>query len=397
MIAGRNIVCIASSWFDHPTSKQHVMRLLAEHNQVLWINFHASRSPQLTAADARTALRRIGQIFRGSVQVEARIQARSPLVLPFPKSRAARALNLRSLRRTIDLFLAQRPYEPAQLWLFTPDLPELITAHPWERTVYYCVDHFAGFDGYDAGLISELEVQTLRDCDVALATSPPLVAACQRHSANTHYVPHGVDFGHFAAAPLLPADEIAPELRTLSPPVIGYFGLIAEYVDLELLAAAARARPRWSFVLIGDLTCDAGPLRGLSNIHLLGPRAYADLPSYCRGFDVGIIPFRSRALTRAVNPIKLREYLAAGLPVVSAPMDAIAPYAEGVHVAETCDEFLAACEAAMARSAEHGPRHYQALVESESWTARVADICKHVMGSYTAGNGTSAAIAAAAT
>jgi len=380
MIEGRNIVCVASSWFDHPTSKQHVMRLLAQRNEVLWINFHASRTPRFTAADARAALRRLGQIFRGGVQVERQIQACSPFVLPFPKSAVARNLNLRSLRRTIAAFLRRRPESAAQLWLFTPDVPELIGAAAWERVVYYCVDHFAGFEGYDPALIGELEGRTLREAHTVLASSPPLWESCRRQNTNTHHVPHGVDYAHFAATPELPASAIPEELRGLPRPVIGYFGLIADYVDLDLIAGAAVARPDWSFVLIGDRTCDVSVLRGLANVHLLGPRPYAALPQYCRGFDVGIIPFRRGALTKAVNPIKLREYLAAGLPVVSAPMPALAPYAAGVHTADTLPEFLAGCAAALARSAETGPRPYQSLVQGESWEARVERIGEIVAG-----------------
>jgi glycosyltransferase involved in cell wall biosynthesis len=188
-----------------------------------------------------------------------------------------------------------------------------------------------------------------------------------------------VDFEHFASAAGIPAQQIPEDVRDLPRPVLGYFGLISEYVDLELIAAVARRRPEWSFVFVGSARCDARALDGLDNVHLLGGKPYEELPRYCRAFDVGLIPFRMNQLTRAVNPIKLREYLAAGLPVVSTPLPEVLCYNPAVQTAETPDRFVYACAQALTMTGNGDAAARRAMVRDESWRARVEQLSRIVM------------------
>jgi len=378
VIAGRNIVCVASNWFEHPTSKHHVMRILAERSHVLWVNYHASRRPALTGSDSRLIVQRLRAACRGRRRVAPAIDVLSPLLLPLPACRLARRFNAGMMTRQLRAALRALPRRPMQLWLFTPDVPELIGRLRAERVIYYCVDDFAAFRGFDGALVSRLERQTLAGADVVIATSRPLYERLARLHANTHFVPHGVDFEHFAAAATAPPEHVPEELRRLPRPVLGYLGLIADYVDLELLAAVARQRPDWSIVLVGAVRCSTAALATLPNVHLLGGRPYEKLPRYCRGFDVGLIPFRMNRLTYSANPIKLREYLAAGLPVVSTSLPEVLPYRPAVHSGATADEFIAACLSALARRTPRDAAARQALVRDESWRVRVAQLARIV-------------------
>ena len=380
MIRERNIVCVASNWFEHPTSKHHVMRLLSEQNHILWVNYHASRRPKLNRSDSRMIVRRLREACAGARRVRPAIDVLSPLLLPLPESPTARRLNTRLLIRQIRGALRQLPTRPTQLWLFTPDAPELIEPLAAEKVVYYCADDFAAFAGYNIELVTELEQRTIAACDVVIATSETLYRQCRQQHANTHLMPHGVDFEHFASAADVPIDRLPDDLCDIPKPIFGYFGLISDYVDLDLIAAVARRRPKWSFVLIGSARCDTSVLDGLGNVHLLGGRPYEDLPGYCRAFDVGLIPFRMSRLTRAVNPIKLREYLAAGLPVVSSPMPEVLRYAPAVRTAETPDQLIAACVTALAASRDGNAAGRSALVQQESWQARVEQLSQIIMG-----------------
>ncbi|MFH1746378.1 MAG: glycosyltransferase [Planctomycetota bacterium] len=380
MIRNRNIICIASSWFDHPTSKHHVMRLLSQHNDVIWVNYHASRRPTVSTCDARAIVQRLRRAWGRTQWVLPRLEVLSPLLLPLPEARLVREFNTRILLGQLKQALHQRPRRPLQLWLFTPDAPELIEHLPTERVVYYCVDDFAAFQGFNRALIEDLEKRTVAASDIVIATSPELFATRRQEHPNTHLLPHGVDFEHFAAA-LDPATRVPEELNKIPRPILGYLGLISDYVDLDLLAAAARRKPEWSFVLIGDQRCSCKVLHGLRNVYLLGGKPYKTLPAYCRGFDVGLIPFRLNRLTRAVNPIKLREYLAAGLPVVSTPLSSVMPYVPAVRPAATVDEFLAACADALADE-PGAPPERQELVRGESWQCRVMELSDLVMSTY---------------
>ena len=380
MIHDRNIVCVASSWFDHPTSKHHVMRILSERNNVVWVNFHASRRPTFSKTDASAIVRRLRRAWSGPQRVLPGLDVLSPVLVPLPESRLVRSVNVRLLVGQIQKALSRLPNRPTQLWLFTPDIPELTERMSFERVVYYCVDDFAAFSGFNTELIEGLETRTIAASDAVITTSVELYEGRRQQHANTHLMPHGVDFEHFAAAMDMPAAGVPEDIQRIPRPILGYLGLLSDYLDMGLLAQAARRRPDWSFVLIGDSTCPVERPAGVRNIHLLGGRRYEDLPAYCARFDVGLIPFRMNRLVRAVNPIKLREYLAAGLPVVSSPMEAVMGYVPGVYPAQTLDEFLAACTAALAAGDEASCRARQELVRYESWRCRVERVSRMVMG-----------------
>jgi len=122
---------------------------------------------------------------------------------------------------------------------------------------------------------------------------------------------------------------------------------------------------------------DLAPYRGIPNMHFLGRRPYADLPAYCKAFDVGLIPFKVNRLTEAVNPIKLREYLAAGLPVVSSPMPEVKLYSHLIEVVDTPDEFVRAVDAALASEPDaYASRN--AAMALETWAGKVDLICRHL-------------------
>ena len=170
------------------------------------------------------------------------------------------------------------------------------------------------------------------------------------------------------------------DLAAIPRPRIGFIGLIRSWVDLELIAAVARRRSSWQFVMIGDSTEDLAPCRDLPNVHFLGNRPYGTLPAYCCGLDAAIIPFRLNDLTRAVNPIKLREYLSAGLPVVSTPLPEVQAVGPGVWLAEGPQDFETALERAMAQ----GPARraeFSATMAGETWRAKVEFICRQLEAS----------------
>ena len=170
---------------------------------------------------------------------------------------------------------------------------------------------------------------------------------------------------------------------------MGFFGLIRDWVDLDLLADVARRRPDWHLVLIGDSTIELALYQGLANMHFLGRKPYADLPAYCKEFDAGLVPFKINELTKAVNPIKLREYLAAGLPVVSTPLPEVKACGPWVRIAADAEEFRRGGRGGVAPSVEHSSGNgatddaarsckaaeiRSAAMRDETWPAKVAAI-----------------------
>jgi hypothetical protein len=183
-----------------------------------------------------------------------------------------------------------------------------------------------------------------------------------------------VDLTHFSRA-LDPAVPVPADVAGLPKPIFGFYGLIADWIDLELIRKVADAFPQGSVVLIGKVTTDLEPLKDAPNIHLLGRKPYAELPAYCRAFDVALTPFRLNELAFHVNPLKAREYVAAGLPNICTDLPEL-HFIPGCTVASSHAAFLDACREALK---DPGPRRERSeLMRPESWEAKVDEIRGHI-------------------
>jgi glycosyltransferase involved in cell wall biosynthesis len=197
------------------------------------------------------------------------------------------------------------------------------------------------------------------------------------HNRNTHLISHGVDVDHFRKA-CLAETAIPADCPVVKGPVIGFFGLVADWVDLEVIRYIAEARPEWTVLMVGAIRTDTSALRSLPNVHMLGRRDYDSLPGYCKAFSVAILPFVVNGLTLAANPLKLREYLAAGLPVVATPLPEVRKLGSLVRTALTPEDFLREVDASL-NNEKHGPdRSISQCMDGESWDARVEELSGHI-------------------
>ncbi len=371
MIKNKTILCFASGYDAPPTSKHHVMHLLAENNVVLWVNYHASRTPTASSSDLLYMAKKLKQVAAGLKNPRSNLHVLTPLVVPLPSSDSVKKLNRMLLIKQVRRALRKVGKGPVQFWTFTPDVGYLLGCFNEESVIYYCVDDHSQFTGYDIAQVLAEEQELCRQSDLVVTTSMALQQAKTRFNSNTVMVPHGVDYAHFSRAltdNLAEPDDIA----NIPHPRLGFFGLLRDWVDLDLVADVARSRPEWHFVMVGDATFDLSAYRQLPNIHFLGRKPYEVLPAYCKAFDVGLIPFKMNDLTLAVNPIKLREYLAAGLPVVSTPLPEVALYDRWVEVAGDADAFRAAIERILAQSndGQLADERSQAMAH-ETWESKV--------------------------
>ena len=376
---GQNVVCFAKDWEEDPTSNNHVMRLLSRDNRVLWINSISTRTPKLTASsDLGKIRRKLAAFFRGPKKVTENLWVYTPIVLPFPHSRLATVINRWILKATLALLRRKMGMGEFQLWTFLPNAVQYLGRLGESLVVYYCIDEWSKFTYLDGARMASMERDICGKADIVFATAKSLQQRLVKLNPETHLASHGVDYEMFSKA-LIDSTPIAPEIASLPRPVIGFFGLIHEWVDLGLIATLAERHPEWSLVMIGKTSVDTSSLNKYSNVHFLGRKPYADLPGYCKGFAVGMIPFVVNELTHNVNPIKLREYLSAGVPVVSTALPEVEYYSDWCVVAHSYDEF----EQGIIKALDEDTRRLRALrsepMRSETWEQKVERLGGEVM------------------
>jgi glycosyltransferase involved in cell wall biosynthesis len=308
-------------------------------------------------------------------EVEPNIWVQSPLAIPAWGAPGIRALNRELLRLQVVGAMRRLGFQRVINWIFTTTAGVVAGALGEEMVVYYCVDAFTAFSDAGTRSLIELEDELLARADLVVVSSERLLETKRRKSARAVLLRHGVDHGHFRAA-LDPATEVPAEIACLPRPVLGYFGLMAaDWIDVDLLAHVAGRFATGSIVLIGKVTADLSKLSRLPNVVVLGRRPYASLPAYAKGFDVALLPFPISEVTLSSNPLKAREYLAAGLPVVSTRIPEVEALGR-CRIADDKEGFVRAVEEALR---DPGPRIERSdCMKDESWEARVEELRRHV-------------------
>lgn len=251
-------------------------------------------------------------------------------------------------RQLLDEMLLARGDAELLLWYLTP-MSLAFTDHlKGNVTIFDCMDELSAFRGAPVRLV-DMERELMARADVVFTGGYSLWEVKQRQHDNAHPVPSSVDIAHFAAARDGLADPV--DQADIAHPRMGFFGVIDERFDIELVEKLATLRPDWQIVLIGPVVkIDPATLPQLPNIHYLGGKSYDELPAYLAGWDVALMPFAINESTQFISPTKTPEYLAGGCPVVSTPIhDVIRGYGQSgaVTIADTAGAFVAAIDAAL--------------------------------------------------
>jgi glycosyltransferase involved in cell wall biosynthesis len=376
LLRGRDILCFSHDWTGDPLSKTHIMRLLSRHNRVLWVNSIGYRTPSVTSkADMSRAVKKLLSMAVPIREPEPNIYVLNPLAVPF-YGKVGKSINGQLLRLQILRAMRKLGFKDPINWVFNPAAGVLARKLGESCLIYYCVDEYTAFAGVPSRALADTERNLLRTADLVIVSADQLLQSKSLENPHTFLVRHGVDFDHFRRA-LDSATLVPDEIAHLPRPIIGYFGLISrDWIDLELLVALAQRFSHGSLVMLGKIAMDVSTLRALPNVHLLGRKPYESLPAYCKGFDAGIIPFPISIVTLNSNPLKAREYLAAGLPVVSTAI----PEVEVLGLCRTArnhEDFLHEAEHALKTP---GPsRQRSEMMRGQSWNAKLAEATEHVM------------------
>ena len=364
------IVAFGEDWGGLPSSTQHVIGRLAEDRDVVWVNSIGLRRPRLSSRDFFRAAAKIRNALgdnkkSAKAQQPERLSVLHPRVLSWPGNPMARLANRLVLGAQLRESLAARGLRKPIFWTSLPTAAPLVGAFDHGPLVYYCGDDFSALAGVDHGPVAALERALAARADLILVASETLA---QKFPADrTVVLPHGVDFEKFAD-PAAPAEDLPNHGA-----VAGFYGSIADWIDVELIARCALTMPEWTFVLIGKVETDVSALAGLGNVKLLGPRPHESLPGYSQHWTVSLLPFRDTPQIRACNPLKLREYFAAGSPVAaSVDFPALGPYRDLLHLPDAGRDFAATIRFAAGDRAQALDR--RARVAGESWDVRAQTV-----------------------
>lgn len=382
MIEGHDIICFSNDWDGDPLSKKHIMQRLAKRNRVLWVNSIGNRKPTASTRDFKRIVKKLRDFARGCQRVDDEIHVFSPIAIPFFGSAAARWVNRKALQWSLRRVCRKLSFRNPITWTFVPASAEVAGGLGEQTLVYHCVDEFSEFTGTDRTAILDLERRLMEKSNCVIVSSEPLFAKKRAHNKNTFLVTHGVDVAHFRRA-CDPKTEVPADIRAIPGTIIGFYGLIEDWVDLPLVAFLAKSRPDWHFVLIGKVATDLKPVENLNNVHILGRKPYAMLPAYAKAFDIAILPFMINELTLAANPLKLREYLAAGLPVVSAAIPEAERLSHVLRIARGPLEFLNQIQTIVGSGATGPQLSISLQMDSESWDAKVEQLSHILTGLQT--------------
>ena len=381
MLANHSIICFGGEdwWYHHPHSKAHLMRRFARAgNKVIFLNSISMGLPSLGHKDILPRIsRKLRSYSKLARQTSEGITVVSPASIPFFGSNAARAVNRGLLRSQIQRLTSRRGFSKPILWIAIPTAADMIGCFDESLVIYHISDKYDANTmdhATDPATIRKLHEKAIGSADIIFYSGRKLLTEATSGRDRSYLLEQAVDFEHWAGLDRRVGDadlQIAPEIERIPRPRLGYFGAIEPWlVDQELIKRAARERPDWHWVFIGNRSRGLD-IEGLANTHFLPPVAYDDLPSYAAGFDVCVLPWETeQAFTSYGSAIKVREYLATGKPVVISPLPEYEPMADVLRIARSREQFLSLVEDALNETDADAARRRQAAVATGTWDAR---------------------------
>jgi glycosyltransferase involved in cell wall biosynthesis len=377
MLRGRSIICFGGEdwWYHHPHSKAHLMRKFARAgNKVIFVNSISMGLPGLAHKDLLPRIKRkLSSYSKLARNTEDGITVVSPAALPFFGTAAARNVNRRLLSAQIGKLARSRGLSKPVLWIAIPTAAEMIGTLDEAAVVYQVSDKYDANTmdhATDPALIRRLHEHAIDAADLVFYSGRKLFNEATRGCEHSYLLEQGVDYDHWRRVGE-GSIAVAPEIANIPRPRLGYFGAIEPWlVDQELIKRAARERPKWQWIFIGNKSRGL-EIEDLPNTHFLPPVPYAELPSYAAGFDVCVLPWETeQSFTSYGSAIKVREYLATGKPVVIAPLPEYESMSDVLRIARSRDDFFQLIEEALSESDPELKTKRQAAVAAGTWDAR---------------------------
>jgi glycosyltransferase involved in cell wall biosynthesis len=363
------LLVFADDWGRHPSSCQHLVRHLLPHHPVTWVNTIGMRPPRLNLATARRGWEKARQWLRpappAAGPAAANPRVLNPRMWPWVRTRLDRALNRRLLLRQLLPAVRALP-EPPVVVTTVPVVADLIGALPARRWVYYCVDDFGAWPGLDHAAVRQLEGLLVHRADEVIAVSETLQARMAELGRAARLLTHGVDVGSWAGA----GTDAPPALANLPRPLVVFWGMVDRRMDVAFVGRLAEELAEGTVVLAGPVADPDPALLRLPRVAVLGSLSFEQLPALARAAAVLVMPYADLPVTRAMQPLKLKEYLATGKPAVVRDLPAARGWADTLDLAATPEAFAHAVRVRLRTGLPPGQRAARARLAGESWAAK---------------------------
>jgi len=359
------LIVFSDDWGRHPSSCQHLVSQLLPRRDVIWVNTIGTRRPRLDRLTLLRGLEKLGHwVGRRSLAetIPSGLQVVSPWMWPSFGSSWERSLNRSLLLRQLAPLAASLPQLPIGVTT-VPVIADLVGTLPVARWVYYCVDDLSEWPGLDRRTIHSMESDLIRRADLLVAVSESLQRRLAEHDRESHLLTHGLDLLHWSS----PSHESVPELDSLEAPLVVFWGSIDKRLDVSFLDQLGRDLERGTIVLIGPWSDPPRAVGRVPRLVSLKPLSYRRLPAVANRADVLVMPYADLPVTQAMQPLKLKEYLATGKPVVVRDLPATREWVDCLDLVDSPESFSVAVRRRLYTGIDAAQQSARGRLQAEDW------------------------------
>ncbi|XGC79497.1 glycosyltransferase [Bdellovibrio bacteriovorus] len=365
LLTGQDIIVFGEDFARHPHSLEHLLRPLFGKNRIIWVETIGLRSPRFSIYDLKRIVGKLKGWFGPKQPREARSLPAdfwivAPLMMPFNQWSVVRSFNRWSVKNAVNQVLQAQGFKSPITITSVPNACDYVGEFSEKLKVYVCVDEFSLWPGLDYKMVQAMEAKLLANSDVVFATSEALKNSKSNGKNETILLTHGVDFNHFNIGPKSFSEKLN----------VCYFGLFDERSNQSIIETVAKQLPEVEIHIFGNVVCDVQNLRALKNIIFHGPVSYRELPSVIKDMDAFILPYVRNELTENLNPLKLKEYLSTGRPVIATPLPEVVKYKEHVILANDGSEFVTSIRQLTNFDSAKSAKTVEYLKNNETWEAK---------------------------
>lgn len=384
-----SLIVFSDDWGRHPSSCQHLIRQLLPNYRVLWVNTIGTRAPRLDL----TTIKRVGEKLKQWTQkknstanaseatvIHDNLKVVNPRMWPWFSRSHDRQLNSYLLSRQLVPLIKDLP-QPVTAITTLPITADLTKLLPVEQWIYYCVDDFGEWPGLDGNTLRDMDAQMIQRADRIVAVSEHLQSMIGAHRRTSTLLTHGVDpecWQHTAT----PQNIQNTLPKNCDGPLAVFWGVVDRRLDSNMIAALSNRMERGNILLVGPQQDPDERILNLHNVHAPGPLPFSSLPTLAQAASVLIMPYADLPVTQAMQPLKMKEYMATGQPVVVSNLPAVGEWKDCLDVIHTPADFAEMVTRRLSSGIPDVQLQARARLKLESWSSKARQLQQIFLATY---------------